>query len=116
MNRKTLRLLIALLAMFGLLAAACGDDDDDSSSEDTEASTSETADTEEMADTEETADTEAMADTAETAGAVAADGPTIRVRGQEFPESVTIAEVYGQYLEARGYDIDRTDSAPVSHW
>ena len=36
----------------------------------------------------------------------ALDGPTIRVRGQEFSESITIAEVYGQYLEAKGYDID----------
>jgi len=110
MNRKTLRLLIALLAMFGLLAAACGDDDDDASGEDTEAST-DAAD--EMADTADTADTDdEMADTAdetageETAGAVAPDGPTIRVRGQDFSESVTIAEVYAQYLEAKGYDID----------
>ena len=36
----------------------------------------------------------------------AADGPTIRVRGQDFTESVTIAEVYGQYLEAKGYDVE----------
>ena len=36
----------------------------------------------------------------------ALDGPTIRVRGQDFSESITIAEVYGQYLEAKGYDID----------
>jgi osmoprotectant transport system substrate-binding protein len=105
MNRKTLRLLIALLAMFGLLAAACGDDDDsEASGEDTEATTEETADTadtdDEMADTaEETAGEE-------TAGAVAPDGPAIRVRGQDFSESVTIAEVYAQYLEAKGYDIE----------
>ena len=36
----------------------------------------------------------------------APDGPTIRIRGQEFSESITIAEVYGQYLEAKGYDVD----------
>ncbi len=34
-----------------------------------------------------------------------AEGPTIRIRGQDFSESVTIAEVYGQYLSARGYDV-----------
>ena len=34
------------------------------------------------------------------------DGPTIRIRGQAFSEAVTIAEVYGQYLEAKGYDVE----------
>jgi osmoprotectant transport system substrate-binding protein len=38
--------------------------------------------------------------------AEAQDGPTIRLRGQEFSESITIAEVYGQYLQAKGYDVD----------
>ena len=35
-----------------------------------------------------------------------ADGPTIRIRGQDFSESVTIAEVYGQFLSGRGYDVE----------
>jgi osmoprotectant transport system substrate-binding protein len=34
------------------------------------------------------------------------DGPTIRLRGQAFSEAVTIAEVYGQYLQAKGYDVE----------
>jgi glycine betaine/choline ABC-type transport system substrate-binding protein len=34
------------------------------------------------------------------------DGPTIRLRGQDFSEAVTIAEVYGQYLQAKGYDVE----------
>jgi osmoprotectant transport system substrate-binding protein len=34
------------------------------------------------------------------------DGPAIKVRGQAFSESVTIAEVYGQYLEGKGYDVE----------
>ncbi len=34
------------------------------------------------------------------------EGPTIRVRGQAFSESVTIAEVYAQYLQAKGYDVE----------
>jgi osmoprotectant transport system substrate-binding protein len=36
----------------------------------------------------------------------AVDGPTIRLRGQDFSEAVTIAEVYGQYLQAKGYDVE----------
>lgn len=36
----------------------------------------------------------------------AIDGPTIRLRGQDFSEAVTIAEVYGQYLQAKGYDVE----------
>jgi osmoprotectant transport system substrate-binding protein len=34
------------------------------------------------------------------------DGPTINLRGQDFSESVTLAEVYGQYLKAKGYDVN----------
>lgn len=34
------------------------------------------------------------------------DGPTIRVRGQDFSEAVTIAQVYGQFLAAKGYDVE----------
>lgn len=35
-----------------------------------------------------------------------ASGPTIRVRGQDFSENITLAEVYGQYLEAKGHDVE----------
>lgn len=38
--------------------------------------------------------------------ATAPDGPTIKLRGQDFSESETIAQVYGQYLKAKGYDVD----------
>ena len=41
----------------------------------------------------------------------AADGPTIRVRGQDFSEAITIAEVYGQYLQAEGFDVEILTSA-----
>lgn len=34
------------------------------------------------------------------------DGPTIVIRGQAFSEAVTIAEVYGQYLADKGYDVE----------
>jgi osmoprotectant transport system substrate-binding protein len=36
----------------------------------------------------------------------APDGPPIRIRGQDFSEAITIAEVYGQYLDAKGYDVE----------
>lgn len=34
------------------------------------------------------------------------DSSTIRLRGQDFSEAITIAEVYGQYLQAKGYDVE----------
>jgi osmoprotectant transport system substrate-binding protein len=40
------------------------------------------------------------------AAATTPSGPTINLRGQDFSESVTIAEVYGQYLTAKGYDVN----------
>jgi len=33
------------------------------------------------------------------------EGPTIVLRGQAFEESITLAEAYGQYLRAQGYDV-----------
>jgi len=41
----------------------------------------------------------------------APSGPTINLRGQDFSESVTIAEVYGQYLKAKGYDVNILEPA-----
>ena len=34
------------------------------------------------------------------------DGPQIVIRGQDFSEAITLAEVYGQYLQNLGYDVD----------
>jgi osmoprotectant transport system substrate-binding protein len=92
-KRRTVARLLAPLVVFGLVAAACGSDDDsgdsgaESGSDTTEASGSESTGT-------------------EATDAPAPDGPTIRLRGQDFSEAITIAEVYGQYLEAKGYDVD----------
>ncbi len=36
----------------------------------------------------------------------APSGPTINLRGQDFSESATIAEVYGQYLVSKGYVVN----------
>jgi osmoprotectant transport system substrate-binding protein len=87
-KRRTVAKLLAPLAVLGLVVAACGSDDDsgdsgaDGGSETTATSGAETTD------------------------AAAPDGPTIRLRGQDFSEAITIAEVYGQYLQAKGYDVD----------
>jgi osmoprotectant transport system substrate-binding protein len=45
-------------------------------------------------------------DSGDTGSSTAPAGPTITLRGQDFSESATIAEVYGQYLEAKGYDVE----------
>jgi osmoprotectant transport system substrate-binding protein len=45
-------------------------------------------------------------DNGDAADTEAVDGPTIRLRGQDFSEAITIAEVYGQYLQAQGYDVE----------
>ena len=92
-RRRFVRLL-APLAVLGLVTAACGSDDDSSSSDTEPASTDAPAATDAPAETTEPATTEMM------------DEPTIVVRGQDFSESITIAEVYGQYLQAQGFDVE----------
>lgn len=91
-RRTAIRLLAPLVAL-GLVAAACGSDDDsDAGAGATDAAPTDSA----------TTDT---ADSGDTGGDVV-DGPTIRLRAQDFSESITIAEVYGQYLQAKGYDVE----------
>jgi osmoprotectant transport system substrate-binding protein len=34
------------------------------------------------------------------------EGPTIRIAAQDFTEDKTLVEVYGQYLKAKGFDVD----------
>ena len=93
-RRRFVRLL-APLAVLGLVTAACGSDDD-SSSDSTEPATTDASSATTAPDTTEASDTtEAMP-----------DGPTIQIRGQDFSESITLAEVYGQYLEAKGYPVE----------
>ena len=64
------------MAAFSLLSAACGSSD-------------------------KKADTDGGASTATTVV-----GPQIKIRGQDFSESATIAQVYGQYLRAKGFEVD----------
>lgn len=81
------RVFLALVVALGLVAAACGDDaDDDGSASDTSASEETSGDDGEIP-----------------------EGPTIRIRPQDFSENVTINEVYGQYLEGLGYPVEISD-------
>jgi osmoprotectant transport system substrate-binding protein len=96
-TRRRFARLLAPIAVLGLVAAACGSDDDGS---DAEPSATD-------AGTTDTTAAGATTDTTEGGGdAEMADGPTIQVRGQDFSEAITIAEVYGQYLEAKGYPVE----------
>lgn len=67
----------------------------------------------EEADGEEAAAEEDAADDgdAPTEVEVPEDGPTIVIRGQDFSEAITLAEVYGQYLEALGYPVEQLTPA-----
>lgn len=84
---KLPKLLVALLAALALLTAACGDDDDTVAS-----SGDDTADETTTSEPDEGADT---------------DGPPIRIGAQDFGESAILAEIYGQVLEAEGYDVEQ---------
>lgn len=74
----------AILVSLSLLLAACGEGSGG------DAGTDETAPS-------ETTPTETAP----------ADGPTVTVASFNFPESVMLAEIYGQALEAEGYQIER---------
>jgi len=76
MSMKKFLRTAAVLLALGLLASACGGDDDAAPADDGDAP------------------------------ADSIDGPTIKVRGQDFSESATLAQVYGQYLEAKGYPVE----------
>lgn len=94
-RRRAVRLL-APLAVLGLVTAACGSDDESSSD-------TEPAATDGPAVTDAT---DPPSENTEPETTEMTDGPTIRVRGQDFSEAITIAEVYGQYLEAEGYPVE----------
>jgi osmoprotectant transport system substrate-binding protein len=81
-STKPLRRLSVLLALL-LLLAACGSDGGDDASSDTTSGGG-----------------------GDTTAASIPDGPTIVIRGQDFSESATIAQVYGQYLQGLGYDVE----------
>jgi osmoprotectant transport system substrate-binding protein len=114
--QKPLNLIaIAVIAAVALFAAfgGFGGDDEDLAIDDAE-------DEEEVVDEEEEVEEEAAEAEDEEAtdgedgeegdgdGGTTApgDGPQIVIRGQDFSEAITLAEVYGQYLQSLGYDVD----------
>ena len=90
---KIPRLLVALFAVLALLAGACGDDDD--------------ADVASSGDDPDGAETETETEAETDADAESGDGPAIRIGAQDFGESAILAEIYGQALEANGYDVEQ---------
>ena len=84
-RRPTTRLLVALLAAFSLLAAACGDDDDT-----------------------EAGDAGGGSDGAEAAECTedSQSGPAISIGAQDFGESAILAEIYEQALDCAGFEAD----------
>jgi osmoprotectant transport system substrate-binding protein len=92
-RRRTAVRLLAPLVALGLVATACNDDDGTTATVDTQDQS--------LPPATDTRTTNPPVGTEPPPG-----GPTIRVRGQDFSESITIAEVYGQFLEARGYNVE----------
>jgi osmoprotectant transport system substrate-binding protein len=86
MTRK-IRGLWAVLAVFMLLAGACGDDSGDDSSSNADASSS--------ADAGD-----------DTGGGAIPDGPTITIGTQDFGESAILSQIYGQAMENAGYPVE----------
>lgn len=89
---KISRLLIALLATLALVAGACGDDDDSgvaASGDDPTETDEATTEAEDGEDTD------------------APEGPAIKIGAQDFGESAILAEIYGQALEANGYEVEQ---------
>ena len=81
------KLLVAVLAVLAMFAMACGDDDDTAteSGDDTSATSAEGAE----------------------GGDDDIEGPAIKIGAQDFGESAILAEIYGQVLEANGYDVEQ---------
>jgi len=99
-NSLRSRVFGATLLALMLALAACGE----GSGEDATTTTSSGGDTTTTAGEETT--TSAGEETTTTVGGPV-DGPAITVASFNFPESVILAEIYGQALEANGYVIER---------
>ena len=82
MRRQTK--VLAVLAAFALLGAACGDDDDSD-------------------------DASGSASGSDSASADIPDGPTITVGGQDFGESLILTEIYAGALDNAGYETGTQD-------
>ncbi len=113
--RSKFRLLLALLAVFALLTAACGDSDDTSS--ETTAAADEPADDTSAATTEAPADdtttTEAAADEPDdepAADALPGDGqPTVNMGRANWSSGYVHAQILHDLLEELGYEVSSPD-------
>ena len=97
--------VIVAVALFAAFGGFTGDDEDlviDDPDEEEEVVDEEEEATEEDEATEEEEDV----DETDNGTAAPGDGPQIVIRGQDFSEAITLAEVYGQYLQSLGYDVD----------
>jgi osmoprotectant transport system substrate-binding protein len=83
MRTSRRRLLVALLLPLLLVLAACGDDNGDD---------------------------EGGSGSGSGSGSTV-EGSTIRLVPQDFPESQTLTQAFGQFLEARGYDVEIQDAS-----
>ena len=98
--------VIAAVALFAAFGGFAGDEDDlviDDPEEEEEVVEEEE---EEVVEEEEDVTEEEDVDETDNGTAAPGDGPQIVIRGQDFSEAITLAEVYGQYLQSLGYDVD----------
>ncbi|MEM8709181.1 MAG: glycine betaine ABC transporter substrate-binding protein [Actinomycetota bacterium] len=109
---KSIKLLIALLAVFGLVAAACGDDDEstdagssDSASESESASEMAEEDEGDMAEEDEgdMAEEDDMAEAADVSSIGA--GVEVTMGRANWASGYVQAEIYKQILEQAGYTV-----------
>jgi osmoprotectant transport system substrate-binding protein len=106
--------VIVAVALFAAFGGFGGDDEDlaiddvEDEEEVVEEEEEEEATDEEEAteDDEEATDGEDGDDGGDGGTTAPGDGPQIVIRGQDFSEAITLAEVYGQYLQGLGYDVD----------
>jgi osmoprotectant transport system substrate-binding protein len=95
MKHRPVRTACTLLLPLALLAGACGDDDDEAA--DTGTTTTEATE----GGTGDGGGGEACDDVA-----APADAPSITIGAQNFGESKILAEMYGQCLEAAGFEVE----------
>ncbi|MGI9597353.1 MAG: ABC transporter substrate-binding protein [Acidimicrobiales bacterium] len=116
LNWRFLRTMVAMLAVFALVAAACGSDDDDEASS-TEGTAEESADDTTADDSsgddsseEESAEDESAEDESAGGDSEAASGDPLKVMtvttlnaaGPTYQNIANTAEVYAEYINARG--------------
>ena len=104
--------LFAAFALGGDDADLAVDDVDDETEDEVVEEDEELEGDEEATEDDDATDEEAAEEPGDVpAPDVPADGPAIVIRGQDISEAVTLAEVYGQYLESLGYPVEQLTPA-----